>query len=80
MASFVKDAQIKAFKIPSDKKRVLLNDEASKNLFLNVTQTSKAFLFIYEKDKKPFITMAFTISMKKAPHSGTMIKAVWLIP
>ena len=52
MASFVKDAQIKAFKIPSDKKRVLLNDEASKNLFLNVTQTSKAFLFIYEKDKK----------------------------
>lgn len=52
MASFVKDAQIKAFKIPSGKKRVLLNDEASKNLFLNVTQTSKAFLFIYEKDKK----------------------------
>ena len=52
MASFVKDAQIKAFKIPNDKKRVLLNDEASKNLFLNVTQTSKAFLFIYEKDKK----------------------------
>ena len=52
MASFVKDAQIKAFRIPSDKKRVLLNDEASKNLFLNVTQTSKAFLFIYEKDKK----------------------------
>ena len=52
MASFVKDAQIKAFKISSDKKRVLLNDEASKNLFLNVTQTSKAFLFIYEKDKK----------------------------
>ena len=52
MASFIKDAQIKAFKIPSDKKRVLLNDEASKNLFLNVTQTSKAFLFIYEKDKK----------------------------
>ena len=32
MASFVKDAQIKAFRIPSDKKRVLLNDEASKNL------------------------------------------------
>ena len=52
MASFVKDAQIKAFRIASDKKRVLLNDEASKNLFLNVTQTSKAFLFIYEKDKK----------------------------
>ena len=52
MASFVKDAQIKAFRIPSGKKRVLLNDEASKNLFLNVTQTSKAFLFIYEKDKK----------------------------
>lgn len=52
MASFVKDVQIKAFRIPSDKKRVLLNDEASKNLFLNVTQTSKAFLFIYEKDKK----------------------------
>lgn len=52
MASFVKDAQIKAFRIPNDKKRVLLNDEASKNLFLNVTQTSKAFLFIYEKDKK----------------------------
>lgn len=52
MASFVKDAQIKVFRIPSDKKRVLLNDEASKNLFLNVTQTSKAFLFIYEKDKK----------------------------
>ena len=52
MASFVKDAQIKAFRIPSDKKRVLLNDEASKNLFLNVTQTSKAFLFIYEKDKQ----------------------------
>ncbi|MDY5303907.1 MAG: site-specific integrase [Campylobacter sp.] len=52
MASFVKDAQIKAFRIPDGKKRVLLNDEASKNLFLNVTQTSKAFLFIYEKDKK----------------------------
>ena len=52
MASFVKDVQIKAFKISSDHKRVLLNDEASKNLFLNVTQTSKAFLFIYEKDKK----------------------------
>lgn len=52
MASFVKDAQIKAFRISNDKKRVLLNDEAVKNLFLNVTQTSKAFLFIYEKDKK----------------------------
>ena len=37
MASFVKDAQIKAFKIPSDKKRILLNDEASKNLeFLRI--------------------------------------------
>ena len=37
MASFVKDAQIKAFKIPSGKKRVLLNDEASKNLeFLRI--------------------------------------------
>lgn len=52
MASFTKDLQIKSFKLPSGKKRVLLNDEASKNLFLNVTQTSKAFLFIYEKDKK----------------------------
>ena len=38
MASFVKDAQIKAFKIPSDKKRILLNDEASKNLeFLRIS-------------------------------------------
>ena len=37
MASFVKDAQIKAFKIPSGKKRVLLNDEASKILeFLRI--------------------------------------------
>ena len=37
MASFVKDAQIKAFKITSGKKRILLNDEASKNLeFLRI--------------------------------------------
>lgn len=58
MASFVKDAQIKAFRIPNDKKRVLLNDEASKNLFLNVTKTSKAFLFIYEKvGKQKSITL-----------------------
>lgn len=47
MNGFSKDSQIKAFKIPSDKKRVLLSDLASKNLFVNVTQTSKAFLFIY---------------------------------
>lgn len=78
--SFTKDSQIKAFKLPNDKKRVLLKDEATKNLFLNVRQTSKAFLYIYEHNNKqksitigkyPQITLA--MARQKAEQTRTQI-------
>lgn len=78
MASFTKDLQIKSFKLPSGKKRVLLSDEATTNLFLNVTQTSKAFLYIYTdkiSKKRTTITLGHYLSLSEARRKADELKA-----